>query len=173
MKTLALGLISASLLGYCSVAQAVSVTYNIKVTIDSSTTGELVGNTYLGQTSYDDTDLDRTKDSQDLPLTSFRFNFQGVDYGLEDDPDAVASFSQGNFLGVNYTGPDFAISPGILDINGSSFFYQPNNSTLKATGPVEYKPVPEPLTILGTGVVLGALPVLKKEYSKRKKDKDA
>ncbi|MFM6515392.1 MAG: hypothetical protein ACKPIC_01810, partial [Microcystis panniformis] len=81
MKTLALGLISASLLGHCFAAQAVTVTYDIKVTIDSSTTGELLGNTYFGQTSYDDTDLDSTKDSQDLPLTSFMFNFQGVDYG--------------------------------------------------------------------------------------------
>ena len=34
------------------------------------------------------------------------------------------------------------------------------------------EPVPEPLTILGTGVVLGAIPVLKKEYAKRKKKKD-
>ena len=35
--------------------------------------------------------------------------------------------------------------------------------------------VPEPLTILGTAVVLGAIPALKKEYAKRgkKKDKDA
>ena len=32
--------------------------------------------------------------------------------------------------------------------------------------------VPEPLTILGTGVVLGALPFLKKEYGKKNKKKD-
>ena len=32
--------------------------------------------------------------------------------------------------------------------------------------------VPEPLTILGTGVVLGGIPILKKEYAKRKKKKD-
>ena len=31
--------------------------------------------------------------------------------------------------------------------------------------------VPEPLTILGTGVVLGALPFLKKEYGKKNKNK--
>ena len=36
----------------------------------------------------------------------------------------------------------------------------------------DFTPVPEPLTILGTGVVLGALPILKKEYAKRKKKKD-
>ncbi|MFM7441249.1 MAG: PEP-CTERM sorting domain-containing protein [Snowella sp.] len=34
------------------------------------------------------------------------------------------------------------------------------------------KPIPEPLTILGTGVVLGAIPILKKEYGKRNKKKD-
>ena len=35
-----------------------------------------------------------------------------------------------------------------------------------------YQEVPEPLTILGTGVVLGAIPVLKKEYAKRNKKKN-
>ena len=37
---------------------------------------------------------------------------------------------------------------------------------------LEAASVPEPLTILGTGVVLGALPALKKEYAKRNKKKD-
>ena len=49
------------------------------------------------------------------------------------------------------------------------------NSTTARIGGNHYYVVPEPLTILGTGVVLGAIPVLKKEYAKRnkKKDKDA
>ena len=32
--------------------------------------------------------------------------------------------------------------------------------------------IPEPLTFIGAGVVLGALPILKKEYAKRNKKKD-
>jgi hypothetical protein len=55
-------------------------------------------------------------------------------------------------------------------VTGSAFISQVSDQYKQ--NPVEPNPVPEPLTMLGTGVVLGALPVLKKEYAKRKKKKD-
>jgi hypothetical protein len=156
MKILALGVLGASLSGYYSLAQAATVTYDIKVTIDSSTTGALLGNMYFGRTSYDDAGLDSQLQFQDLPLTSFLFNFENVDYGLTGDPSGVASFLQGNFLGVSYTAPDFVISPGAINISNSSFFYVDPNSNLQASGIVEYHLIPEGKTVTAL-LLLGIL----------------
>ena len=60
----------------------------------------------------------------------------------------VVSSNQGASWSYNATGGPFQFS-----VNGTE------------------TPVPEPLTILGTGVVLGGIPILKKEYAKRKKKK--
>ena len=71
----------------------------------------------------------------------------------------------------------FSFSPVVA--SHVQFVVSSNHGSPLATGFSEAQfdgtPVPEPLTILGTGVVLGAIPVLKKEYAKKnkKKDKDA
>ena len=68
----------------------------------------------------------------------------------------------------------FPITVPIPDLDLSAFQpfqqYETRNGIL-ASDPDKLE-VPEPLTILGTGVVLGAIPALKKEYAKSKKKKD-
>lgn len=155
-RFLTISTIVLSTQGCFEVAHAATVTYNFNVTIDNSTTGDLLGNTYSGTTSYDDATLDNTID-QDIPLSSFLFSFEGTDYDLTGDPNAVASFSQGQFLGVSYNTLGLAFLPGFSSINDASFLFADPNSTLQVTGPVDYSLVPNNLKIPEGSMVMGLL----------------
>ena len=80
-------------------------------------------------------------------------------------------------VNVSVSPQQFSFSPVVA--SHVQFVVSSNHGSTFGTGFSEAQfdetPVPEPLTILGTGVVLGAIPVLKKEYAKKnkKKDKDA
>lgn len=76
-------------------------------------------------------------------------------------PSPLSEFDPKTCAEVGFT-CNFANLPSGLDMRLISFSGG-NGYNLALTA------VPEPLTILGTGVVLGAIPVLKKEYLKRKK----
>jgi hypothetical protein len=81
------------------------------------------------------------------------------------------SYSWGYTNSTNETGlPGWTIGDGYTYSNNQGGFW----NLVDPDTPYQFSvnAVPEPLTILGTGVVLGAIPVLKKEYGKRKKKKD-
>ena len=123
-----------------------------------------------------------------LPITqggtvSFAWSFTGDDfpydgsvgdrggYIINDNPTYIAtqngdsstvsslSLTAGQTFGFIVETANNDGYPGVLTIN--SFDFNPDPEA-----------IPEPLTILGTGVVLGALPILKRQYAKRNKKKD-
>lgn len=97
---------------------------------------------------------------------------------------SVGSTVLGQFIPGNTA--DFTTFPGggvsgfkisgikpLVDLgNPTAFPLQIEFNTPTASFTMTPMEVPEPLTILGTGVFLGAIPVLKKEYAKRNKKKD-
>ena len=86
-----------------------------------------------------------------------------------------------NYAFLGFFGPDvygYAYSTGTYDQSIERAFndYIVAEVTTSVFLPLTFgtaaEPVPEPLTMLGTGVVLGAIPVLKKEYAKKNKKKN-
>lgn len=114
----------------------------------------------------------------------------GWKYYNQFDPtignDSGGYVLNGTFVSIvsndgNLNNTQSSAAPVILNLSqGDSFGFRV--SSLTNTGgegvftvtDFDFTPqsVPEPLTIFGTGVVLGALPILKKEYAKRNKKKD-
>ena len=113
------------------------------------------------------------------------FNLARVDNGSLPGPlfkniggtSFNTGFKQGSsqFYDGVYNIPDPAAFAAEFAGGGTAPFINSQDSKLICGGDgcqPNLEAVPEPLTMLGTGVVLGALPVLKKEYAKRKKKKD-
>ena len=89
----------------------------------------------------------------------------------------ASSCSSGTILTLTSTNGSEDPVSGFAPITPAKSLLITDNFAPNAGGAAEtvkngFQQVPEPLTILGTGVVLGALPALKKEYAKRNKKKD-
>jgi hypothetical protein len=135
---------------------------------------DVVGNLFLkpGQTSTD------------VILKGYGFftwenaqNNEVVNYLLKID---MSPYLKGKFPGTEklqknegkFDFPIFGVGTNLGAGKYTATFTISVNPSNTITRDFEVKKVPEPLTILGTGIVLSALPVLKKEYAKRNKKKD-
>lgn len=139
-------------------AQALSF-INFTVTPDS---GSLAGNTYRGNLSFDESGLANSGD-ETVALASFNFSFLGRTYTEVNDPFAIASFFDGNFLGIDYVFDDGNVSFSFLsgfftqDLNDAFFVYDIAAGPSAGTGfgDVDYAPVPTPALLPGL-VAMGA-----------------
>jgi hypothetical protein len=172
--------------------QAAAVTYDFKVDIKE---GSLIGKTYTGFFSYDDESepVGFGYGSDEFYLTDFNFNFDGRQYTLNDvncefcylgenEPEATQPFWVGGVyefgsdsLNISTksdleSGFDFGLS--IFDTSSPEFRYGNVSSGVGVfRGNVTYtqRPVPEPITLLGTGLALGFGTFFKYELSKKQR----
>jgi hypothetical protein len=97
----------------------------------------------------------------------------GDDHNLDSGTGNPFSFNHSaGFLQELVTHPSGETVDGHSDLFSLSFPLpnsNPNESTFMITGKHEAEPVPEPLTILGSGFALGFGALFKKEYSKKQK----
>lgn len=149
--------------------QAAIINYDFDIAINF---GPLLGSTYNGILSYDDSLIPAAPDLggyKSIPISNFAFNFEGNDYTEADDIFASVDFVTANndFLGLNYAGPNFTFASGffLLDLNDASFTYDLGSS---GSGTIVYTQTsiptttPEPgnfwgLLILGSGVITKSL----------------
>lgn len=183
-------------------AKAVSATYKVdRSWTDGSSNASLVGTVDVPLGSYaiqsgsgtlgpfTNVNLTLKVDSNSFPLNISAIVTQGANAKFLVNAtssaltfDTSGASADGDYALLNFLGAgDYAYS--IATYGGifggisleSAVDTSETNSPVSALVdlPVTFgTPIPEPLTILGTGVVLGALPVLKKEYAKKKKKKD-
>lgn len=135
--------------------KAAVVNYTFDILIDS---GPLQPNNYSGSFAYDTNSFD---------LTSFSFNFEGVQYDESDDPNAFAIFDNGVFLGLEYSVdsfPRFSFVPGFFDVSDASFTYDLEDAVGRGgAGFLTYtrvvrpdiSAVPGPLPLLGAAACFG------------------
>lgn len=134
-------------------AQAATVTYNLAGTIG---TGLLKGETFSGTFSYDDSPLTgssfKTLEVSQLSLSFLRSTFTAADDDSYPDGPKV-EFSDGNFLGLNFTvssfTPEFSLIPA-FGTTEATFSYIGTDDD--GSGRVQYTlsaTVPEPSTVLG------------------------
>lgn len=146
--------------------QAAIINYDFDIGIDF---GPLLGNTYNGTLSYDNSLIPAAPDLggyKSIPISNFAFNFEGNDYTEADDTFASVDFVTANndFLGLNYAGPNFTFASGffLLDLNDASFTYD-LGSTGSGSGTIAYTetPIPtstpEPRTLLGLLTLVGGM----------------
>ncbi len=140
-------------------AQAGVIGFDFTVDIDS---GALVGETFTGSFSYDETEVAGIAD-EFVDLSSFDFNFQGLSFGL-NDAVAEAAFFDGDFLGLSYSidfpAPvSFSFVPGFFALDEALFAYENPNGD--GTGIIAFAParvsVPEPSTLLLLVIGLAAV----------------
>lgn len=144
-KTTAL---AALLLVSVSAAQAAIQTYSFNGALES---GALIGESYLGQFSFDDATLTLTGEEY-LGVNSLNMSFLGSNWGLGQlEPGAVAEvrFVDGSFTGLSYSaslnGVGFSTIPGLVDGSDAFVAYSPATG-LEGTGTLTLAPVPEPTT---------------------------
>lgn len=133
-------------------AQAAAINYTFQTSIDS---GSLLGNTYLGSLSYDDSSLVGSG-SEFIPVSEVSFNFEGVNYTNANS--AEVSFFDGDFLGLSFSPvPLFSITPGFFDLSEALFAYDLSGGN-GGFGNVLYTltptSVPEPTTVVSL-LILG------------------
>lgn len=175
-------------------AKAVSVTYNVNRSwSQSGNNASLVGTVAVPLGNYTITDGGST------PFTNVNLTLKlnGTPYTL--DTVYNVTNADGKFY-VN-AGPSAlifntadAVAPNVaglsfVNLDGDYYDIKTYDSSIEQAGdssgrsqvtasvsfPLTFgtaQQVPEPLTMLGAGVVLGAIPVLKKEYAKRNKKKN-
>lgn len=152
-------------LGTNSVKSA-TVIYDFTISPDF---GPLVGNSYNGNLSYDDSTLTTGAPSDSIPLLSFYLPFEGSIYTLATNPTATADFTSNNFLGVTFSAPNATLTSGTSDISEASFFYDLGGVGNAGTGNIIYSrrsdvntiPESQPLSILGSVIILGLGAILK------------
>lgn len=145
--------------------QAATITYDFKADV---TSGSLLGQTFTGFLSYNDSALTGVE-SEDLgPADELKvsFNFLGATYTEKNEqefPDfPLVNFNNGVFEGLDFFVND---SPTIFVINLDEFSY--GGETVGNVTYTRSEPVPEPGTIVGLVTLgLGGL-FLKKNRSKR------
>ncbi|MEB3280919.1 MAG: PEP-CTERM sorting domain-containing protein [Lyngbya sp.] len=153
---------------------------NLSGTIDS---GDLTGATYEGSFSFDTINLGGTSNINDLSVT-FNFNSSNSIFTEEDAiSQPVVEFDlDGNLLGLDFAVDDanlgeikfnFAFVPGFFSAEDAALFYDVENGN-GGSGDVALAStdVPEPFTILGSGMALGFGALFKREQAK-KRDKSA
>ncbi|MDB9524580.1 hypothetical protein PN498_01150 [Oscillatoria sp. CS-180] len=84
--------------------------------------GPLDGQSFFGTVEFDDSGLTGSG-NESVNLSSFNFDFLGTVFTEADDTFAVAQFSDGTFLGVDYVVDDFQLLAGFPSIADASFFY--------------------------------------------------
>jgi hypothetical protein len=142
--------------------KSATVTYNFTISPDF---GPLVGNSYNGNLSYDDSTLTGTS-SDSIPLLSFYLPFEGSIYTLATAPTATADFTFNNFLGVTFSAPNATLTSGTSDISEAFFSYDLGGVGNAGTGTIMYSqvntiPESQPLSILGSIITLGLGAILK------------
>jgi hypothetical protein len=144
--------LSAALFLSVPAAEAGILQYAFTGTLDF---GSLLGESYSGQASFDDSALTGTG-NESLPLTGLSFSFHGSSFGLGSGAAApTADFLDGVFLGLSYEvtaiDPDFSLISGGSDITEAYLAYTPDNSGNAAGfGSLIYSQVvqvPEPATL--------------------------
>lgn len=170
-------------------ARALMIKYKFKVDINE---GPLIGQTYTGFFSYDDESeqVGFGYGSEEFFLTEFEFDFNGVEYTLDDVtcgftdvcvPGETLPFWVGGVfpqwgkdsLALRTKDPvefDFGLS--IFLESQPEFEYGNVGSGVGVfSGDVTYNVVPEPLTILGSVTALGLGALFKRELSKKRNSK--
>jgi hypothetical protein len=144
-------------------AQSATLTYNISGTTDS---GPLVGETYTGSFSFDDSNL-TGNGSEFLTPTNLNLNFSNPIFSNATSMlPAQLAFFDGTFLGLNLSTSIYSFVPGFFSVNEASFVYQINQQG--GAGGVNYTlsqapaaSVPEPAATIGL-LLLGAWGISKK-----------
>ena len=157
MKKILLALLVSVLASAPAAADVIG--FEFTVDIDS---GALVGQTFTGSFSYEETDVAGIAD-EFIDLLSFDFSFQGLSFD-QNDAVAEAAFFNGDFLGLSYSidfpAPvSFSFTPGFFDVSEAFFAYESPNDD--GTGSIAFTPapvsVPEPSTLLLLVIGLAAL----------------
>jgi hypothetical protein len=144
-------------------AQSATLTYNISGTTDS---GPLVGETYFGSFSFDDSNLTRNG-SEFLTPANLNLNFSNPIFSNTTPVlPAQLSFFNSTFLGLNLSTSIYTFVPGFFSLNEASFAYQINQQG--GAGGVNYTlrqdpaaSIPEPAATVGL-LLLGAWGISKK-----------
>jgi PEP-CTERM motif len=150
----------AATLGLATVsAQAATVNYNFKVTIDT-VTSPLVGQSFDGQFSFDDSTGVASLGSETLyALTAFSYTFDGVPYALADLDNGDAVFEGNTFNGIDVGALLFSFVPAVA--GGSPFFAYDFGAGDSGNGSLSFtlvqQPVPEPGSALLALAALGLL----------------
>jgi hypothetical protein len=159
-KIFALAIFGSFSLPILSVKAAV-VTYQVDVNIDF---GPLIGNSYTGKLTYDNLGLTGVGDESVL-ISSFNFPFEGKTYTQNDALSPTVDFTDGIFLGLNYSGdgPSFpTFSAGISGFFDPSFNYDLGGTGGAGTGALNYTPIPESSLVVGLLMVSGVTFVIKR-----------
>lgn len=137
--------------------QAATITYNFRADV---TSGALLGQTFTGLLSYDDSTLTKVGSEFLSPAEGLEvsFNFLGTAYTEKNDVN-FPDFPLTNFNNGVFEGLDFAVnnSPTIFVINQDQFSYKGEQ-----IGNVTYQSVPEPETVAGLAIFAGSLFLKKK-----------
>ena len=160
LSTVRAATLGFALLFGASSVQASVVTYLLSGTTDS---GDLTGQSYTGQFSFDDASLSGFA-FESVALSTLSFTFQSTSFGLGNAAwTPTADFQDGQFLGVSYTvsafDPEFSLISGSLDASDAYFAYTPS-AGLTGYGSVTYTlaaPVPVPGAIW---LMVSALPAV-------------
>lgn len=148
-------------------AEAVSFDFNGEIE-----SGALVGETFQGSFSYDESLVTGTGDTffqEYIPVSNLEFDFLGTTF-TETDGFPEVAFDGNNLTGLSFNVNnatagniqlDFSFVPGFFDISESFFTYSPTNG-FGGTGSVTFtqqvdvpQSIPEPTTILATSLALG------------------
>lgn len=160
-------------------AEAVSFDFNGE--IDS---GVLAGETFQGSFSYDESLVTGTGDTflqEYIPVSNLEFDFLGSTF-TETNGFPEVAFDSNNLTGLSFNVNnatagniqlDFSFVPGFFDISESFFTYAPING-IGGTGSLTFtqqidvpQSVPEPTTILATGLALGLGSLLNRKTGNR------
>ena len=141
-----------------SPVQAATITYNFKADV---TSGSLLGQTFTGLLSYDDSTLTKVGPEFLSPAEGLKvsFNFLGTAYTEKNDV-TFQDFPLTNFNNGVFEGLDFAVnnSQTIFVINQDQFSYKGEQ-----IGNVTYQSVPEPDTVAGLAIFCAGSLFLKKK----------
>lgn len=140
-------------------AQSATLTYNISGTTDS---GPLVGETYSGSLSFDDSTL-TGNGSEFLTPANLSLSFSNPIFtNATFVAPAEIAFFNGTFLGLNLSTDIYSFIPGFFSNNEALFAYQVNQQggagSINYTLSQEQEPsasVPEPAATVGL-LLLGA-----------------
>jgi outer membrane protein assembly factor BamA len=144
-------------------AQSAILTYNLSGTTDS---GPLVGETYSGSFSFDDSNL-TGNGSEFLTPANLNLNFSNPIFSNATPVlPAELAFFNGTFLGLNLSTSIYSFVPGFFSLNEALFAYQVNQQG--GAGSINYTlrqepaaSVPEPTTTIGL-LLLGVWGISKK-----------
>ncbi|MEA5501368.1 PEP-CTERM sorting domain-containing protein [Limnoraphis robusta Tam1] len=162
------------------IAPAEAYFINLSGTIDS---GDLTGATYDGSFRFDTINPGGTSDINDLSV-NFTFNtFTNTFTEADAISQPLVEFDDfGNLLGLDFAVDDaslgeitfnFSFVPGFFSAEDAAVFYDVENGDGGAGNvALASTDVPEPLTILGSGMALGFGALFKREQAK-KRDKSA